>query len=113
LNFSGRIIPSIASRVLDACERDRAVIVDDKAVNAVRRLECDVQGFFGHDGVKVASNWVPYLIDARYCTSSAPEEDLPNSVSQEVSLLIAVRRIAEAVIRSVGLIVQPDAHATT
>jgi hypothetical protein len=43
-------------------------------------FECDVQGFFGHDGVKVASHWVSYLNGARLCTSSAPEENLPNSV---------------------------------
>ena len=77
--------------MLDACQRDSAIIVDDKHVNAVRRLECDVHGCFGHDRVKVASNWVPCLTaGARLCTFSAPpEEALPNSVSQEVSLLVA------------------------
>ena len=80
--------------MLDSYERDRAKarnvgIVGDKAVSAVRRLECDAQASFCHDRVKVASNWVPCLTaGARLCTFSAPE-DLPNSVSQEVSLLVA------------------------
>ena len=78
LNFIGRVIPSVASRVLDAYERDRArndVVIGDKAVSAVRWLECDAQARFCHDGVKVASNRVPYLTGiARVCTSYAPKE---------------------------------------
>jgi len=70
--------------VLDSYERDSAKarnvgIVGDKAVSAVRRLECDVQASFCHDRVKVASNWMPYLADARVRASFAPKEDLPNS----------------------------------
>ena len=79
--------------MLDACQRDRArndLVLGDKGVGAVRWLECDAQAPFCHDGVKVASNWVPFLTaGARLCTFSAPEDDLPNSVSQEVSLLVA------------------------
>ena len=74
LNFIGRVIPSVASRVLDAYERDRArndVVIGDKAVSAVRWLECDAQARFCHDGVKVASNWM-------------------SNLTQEVSLLVAV-----------------------
>ena len=57
-------------------------IVGDKAVSAVRRLECDAQARFCHDRVKVASNWTPYLADARVRASFAPKEDLPNTVPQ-------------------------------
>ena len=79
LNFIGRVIPSVASRVLHACERDRArndVVIGDKAVSAVRWLECDAQARFCHDGVKIASNWVPYLTPgiARVFTSCSPKE---------------------------------------
>jgi hypothetical protein len=58
--------------VFDSHERDRAKarnvgIVGDKAVSAVRRLECDAQASFCHDRVKVASNWMlvkPFVIRA-------------------------------------------------
>ena len=54
LNFIRSVIVGIASRVLDACERDRAKARNDvgvgepiKAINAVRRLECDAHAGFG------------------------------------------------------------------
>jgi hypothetical protein len=86
-NFIRVVVFSIAPPVLDSRERDRAKarddgIVGDKAVSAVRRLECDAQASFCHDGVKVASNWTIYLADARVRASFAPEEDLPNSATQ-------------------------------
>ena len=56
-------------------------LIGDKAVNAVRRLEGDAQALFCHDGVKVASNWTPYLADARVPAPFAPKE-LPNSITQ-------------------------------
>ena len=73
--------------VLDSHERDRAEarndgIVGDKDVSAVRRLECDAKAGFCHDRSKVASNWTPYLADARVRAPFAPKEDLPNSVLQ-------------------------------
>jgi len=82
--------------VLDTHERDRAkvrndTLIGDKAVNAVRRLECDAQALFCHDGVKVASNWMSNLAGAWPCTASAPEEALPNSVSQEAACQYAPR----------------------
>jgi hypothetical protein len=84
-NFARVVVFSIAPRVLDSQERDRAKahnvgIVGDKAVSAVRRLECDAQASFCHDRMKVVSNWTPYLADARgFRASFAPKEDLPNS----------------------------------
>ena len=73
--------------MLDSHERDRAKarnggIVGDKAVSAVRRLECDAQASFCHDRVKVVCNWTPYLAGARVRASFAPKENLPNSVPQ-------------------------------
>src|SRR5262249_39472867 len=47
------------------------------------------QAVFGHNGVKVASNWVLYLADARVRGSFAPEEDLPNSVPHSTHQMIA------------------------
>ena len=35
-----------------------------KAVDAVRRLECDTHARFGHDGVKVASSWMLHRVPA-------------------------------------------------
>jgi hypothetical protein len=57
-------------------------IVGDKHVSAVRRLECDAKASFCHDRMKVASNWTPYLADARVRAFFVPKEDLPNSVLQ-------------------------------
>jgi hypothetical protein len=86
-NYIRVVVFSIAPPVLDSHERDRAKaridgIVGDKAVSAVRRLECDAEAAFCHDRVKVALNWTPYLADARVCASFAPKVDLPNSVPQ-------------------------------
>ena len=79
--------------MLDAQERDGAkvpdVVISDKAIGAVCRLECDAQAVFGHNGVKVASNWVLYLADARVRGSFSPEEDLPNSVPHSTHQMIA------------------------
>jgi hypothetical protein len=88
-NFARVVGFSIAPRVLDPHERDRAKarnvgIVGDKAVNAVRRLERDAQASFCHDRVKVVSNWTPYLADARgFRASFASKEDLPNSTQAD------------------------------
>lgn len=84
-NFSRIVVFSIAPLVLDPHERDRAKarndgIVGDKAVSAVRRLECDAKARFSHDRVKVVFNWIPYRADARLCAFFAPKEDLPKSV---------------------------------
>ena len=66
--------------------RNDGIVGDkDKDVSAVGRLECDAHAGFGHDGVKVASNWRLHLAGARFCAPSGPEEDLPNSVSHEVT----------------------------
>jgi hypothetical protein len=95
-NFARVVVFSIAPRVLDSHERDRAKsrnvgIVGDKAVSAVRRPECDAQASFCHDRVKVASYWTPYLADAReFRASSAPKEDLPNSTQSRPA-----RRLSE------------------
>ncbi len=73
--------------MLNSHERDGAKarnegVVGDKDVSAVDRLERDAEAGFCHDGVKVASNWTPYLTDARVRASFAPKEELPNSVLQ-------------------------------
>jgi hypothetical protein len=87
-NFIRVVVFSIVPAVLDSHERHRAKarndgIVGDKAVSAVRRLECDAEAAFCHDRVKVALNWTPYLADARVCAPFAPKVDLPNSVPQK------------------------------
>src|SRR5689334_2749244 len=84
-NFSRVVVFSIAPLVLDSYERDRAKarndgIVGDKAVSAVRRLECDAQASFFHDRVKVIFKWTPCRADARLCGSFALKEDPPDSV---------------------------------
>jgi hypothetical protein len=71
--------------MLDPHEGDRAKacnegVMRDKDVRAVGRLECDAKARFRHDSVKVASNWTPYLCDARVRASFAAKEELPNSV---------------------------------
>jgi len=85
-NFIRGIIAGIVSPVLNASERDRrkgrdgAVIGEPmKAVSAVRRLECNVHARFGHDGVKVVSNWVLHRAGAWLRRFSVPEEELPHS----------------------------------
>ena len=89
LNFVRRVIPSIASRMFDTRKRDnktRNVVGVGEPINisAFRWLECDVHARLGHDGVKVAYNWMLHRTSAWLCKSfSAPEEDLPNCVSQE------------------------------
>ncbi|MGA7230905.1 MAG: hypothetical protein WBX95_08250 [Xanthobacteraceae bacterium] len=89
LNFVSRVIPSIASRMFDTRKRDnkaRNVLGVGEPINisAVRRLECDAHARLGHDGVKVAYSWMLHRTSAWLCKSfSAPEEDLPNCVSQE------------------------------
>ena len=75
--------------MLDPHERDSAKalndgIVGDEAVSAVRRLECNAQAGFCHNGVKVASNWRLLLTGVWFCTLSTPEENLPNSVPHDV-----------------------------
>ena len=72
--------------MLDASERDRqkgrdgAVIGEPKkAVSTVRRLECNFHARFGHDGMKVVSNWVLHRAGAWLRRSFTPEEDLPHS----------------------------------
>jgi hypothetical protein len=52
-------------------------IVGDKAVSAGRRLECDAQASFCYDRVEVASNWMPYLADARGVSASFPPKRRP------------------------------------
>ena len=89
LNFVSRVIPSIASRMFDTRKRDnkaRNVVGLGEPINisAVRRLECDAHARLGHDGVKVAYGWMLHCTSPWLCKSfSAPEEDLPNCVSQE------------------------------
>ena len=89
LNFVRRVIPSIASRMFDTRKRDnktRNVVGVGEPINisAFRRLEYDVHARLGHDGVKVAYRWMLHHTSAWLCKSfSAPEEDLPNCVSQD------------------------------
>jgi len=71
--------------VLDSHERDwakvgNAGIFGDKAISAVRRFEGDAQAGFCYEHVKVASNWAPYIADARVRASFVPKEELPNFV---------------------------------
>ncbi len=65
--------------MLHSHERDRTKthnegLVGDKDVSTVGRLERDAEAGFCHDHVKVASNWTPYLADARVHASFAPKE---------------------------------------
>jgi hypothetical protein len=58
------------------------VVAAIKDVNAVRRLERDTHASLGDDSVKVAFDRMLHRARARLCTSSRPEEHLPNSMQQ-------------------------------